>query len=230
MAAGAHATTTDPFYAVLTGDLVKSTKLSAEELERVRDVAVGAARTVRAWKPGLIDHDLEFFRGDSWQLLLVAPALALRTAVFLRAVLRSAVNVDTRIAIGLGRVDAIDASRISLSTGEAFTLSGRALDQLPASRRMTISLPARVPVLGRWMPVVAELCDGLIADWQRRQAEIVSIALSPDGPSQAEIAQRLKHPLTQQAVAKSLHGAHLQHVLAAISVFETTEWSDVLAG
>lgn len=216
-------------YAVLTGDLVKSTKLSAEELDRVRVTATQAAGVVRGWREGLVEQDLEFFRGDSWQLLLTDPAMALRTAIYLRAVLRSAVDVDTRIAIGLGEVEAIDASRISLSTGEAFTLSGRALDQLPASKRMTISLPARVTQLGPWMPVVAELCDGLIAEWQRRQAEIVSLALSPAAPSQEEIAKNLKHPLTRQAVAKSLHGARLHVLNSAIMRFEGTEWREVCA-
>jgi hypothetical protein len=214
-------------YAVLTGDLVKSTKLSAEELERVRATTKTAATNVRGWRPGLMEHDLEFFRGDSWQLLLMDPAMALRAAIYLRSVLRSAVDVDTRIAIGLGSVEAIDSSRISLSTGEAFTLSGRALDQLPASKRMTISLPARASQLGPWMPVVAELCDGLIAEWQRRQAEIVSLALSPDAPSQEDIAKQLKHPLTQQAVAKSLQGARLPVVMRAISQFEATPWVEI---
>lgn len=216
----------DRIYAVLTGDLVKSTKLSAEELEQARATAQSGAVNVQTWRPGLIERDLEFFRGDSWQLLLMDPALALRAAIYLRAILRSAVDVDTRIAIGIGRVEAIDPTRVSLSSGEAFTLSGRALDHLAASKRMTIALPARVSQLGPWMPVVAELCDGIIADWQRRQAEIVSVALSPDAPSQEEIARRLKDPLTQQAVAKSLHGARLQGLMSAISQFESTPWAE----
>jgi len=214
-------------YAVLTGDLVKSTRLSAEELERARATATAAAKNVQAWRPGLLEHDLEFFRGDSWQLLLLDPSMALRTAIYLRAVMRSAVDVDTRIAIGLGTVEAIDPVRISLSTGEAFTLSGRALDHLPASKRMTISLPARVSQLGPWMPVVAELCDGLITEWQRRQAEIASVALSPEALSQEEVATRLQQPLSRQAVAKSLQGARLPFLMAAILQFESTAWADI---
>ncbi len=217
-------------YAVLTGDLVKSTRLSPEELERARTTSASAADTVRSWREGLIDRELEFFRGDSWQLLLNDPIHALRAAIYLRAVLRSAVDVDTRIAIGIGRVDVIDPTRVSLSSGEAFTLSGRALDQLSSNRRMTIALPARVALLGPWMPVVAELCDGIIAEWQRRQAEIISFALTPESLSQEEIAKRLKHPLTQQAVAKSLRGAGLQFLVSAIQQFERTPWSEICQG
>lgn len=212
-------------YAVLTGDLVKSTRLSPDELERARAAAIEVALKVKSWGPDVVVGELEFFRGDSWQLLLSAPARALRAALTMRAILRSAIDVDTRIAIGIGLVDAIDSQRISLSSGEAFILSGRGLDHLGAHSRMTIALPARVAQLAPWMPVVAELCDGIIVGWQRRQAEIVAHAIAPDSPKQEEIAVLLKHPLTQQAVAKSLRGAGLQYLKSAISQFEATDWA-----
>ena len=41
-------------YAVLTGDIVKSRKLSPEQLQTVRDVIQEAVRIVDGWKPGLI--------------------------------------------------------------------------------------------------------------------------------------------------------------------------------
>jgi hypothetical protein len=46
-------------------------------------------------------------------------------------------KIDTRIAIGIGKIDeaALNTKRVSESTGETFTESGRALSEIRSRRR-----------------------------------------------------------------------------------------------
>lgn len=215
----------DKCYAVLTGDIVKSAKLGARELAVARGVVTASLDEVRDWRRGALKGAAEFFRGDSWQALMANPSLSLRTAVFVRARLIAECGVDSRVSIGIGAVDSISRTRVSLSTGEAFLASGRALDAMGRGRLAIAageSLNRALAPLRSWLPAFAALCDSLVSGWTPRQAEIVAAALAPSAPTQEEIARRMG--VAQQAISKSLDAAHWRAIEEAIEAFEATQW------
>jgi hypothetical protein len=216
------------YYAVLTGDIIKSSRLSPSDLESVRSTLTGAINGVRRWKRGLVQGKPEFYRGDAWQLLLADPALALRVGIHLRASLRAAGLADTRVAIGLGQVEKISSERVSLSMGQAFVLSGKALDRMTRYSGMTIEVPNSAGPLSGWLQVVGHLCDALIGQWTMRQAELVRAAVNPEERGSDEIGQSLKPVVSKQAVAKGLSGANWYVLREAIRLFEGTAWGTVL--
>ena len=218
----------DECYAVLTGDIIKSTALSQSDLEDVRTGVLNTVDEVKGWKRGLVKGKAEFFRGDTWQLLLTSPAMALRVSVFLRASLLAAGKADSRIAVGLGRVEKVSPRRVSLSTGEAFVLSGHGLDGMTQYSRMTILAPKSAGALSEWLPVLGHLCDALISRWTERQAEIVCSAVHPREAKQEDIAETLDPPISRQAVTKALDGADWNAVRASIRQFEATDWSALI--
>jgi hypothetical protein len=112
-------------------------------------------------------------------------------------------QIDTRIAIGIGPVDALPSGRVSEGTGRAFELSGRALDTMPRHRRLALSA-GEGPVL-EGCSVVFALLDSLSRSWTAKQALAVAFALQD--LSQDEIAKRWPGGITQQAVAKHLAAA-----------------------
>ena len=134
-------------YAVLTGDIIASSGMSAETLSGVRAGLQEAAEVFcNGYKSSVearMDRaaDIDMYRGDGWQLLLTEQALALRLALFLRATLRAKHGADTRIAIAVGGCDEINGEKLSLSVGEAFTLSGRALEGMTGYFDMTAVHP-----------------------------------------------------------------------------------------
>jgi hypothetical protein len=215
--------------AVLTGDIIGSTGLSVEQMSRTRSHVEKAAREFRPKPPRAVCGVPDFFRGDSWQLLLKEPRWALRVALTIQAALLAEVDVRTRISIGVGGADFIDARRISLSTGEAFTLSGRALDAITGYFDLTGAVPVRTGALVRWFPATLHLCSGLVRPWTRRQAEIVSLALLPDNPTHEWIAKALRPRVAKQTVSESLAGAGWRALLEAIRAFEETDWPALLA-
>lgn len=210
--------------AVLTGDLIQSNRLSRGQLEEARAHLYTAADEVRKWGPRLVVGTPEFFRGDAWQMLLSEPKWALRVAVLLRASILGGGLTDTRVAIGLGAVDQVDTKRISLSTGEAFRLSGQALDELADDFRISIAVPRHVDALSGWLRVVVQLCDTVISQWTTRQAELVRMMVDPDGPTQKAVAGRLVPPVTPQTVSKGLAGAGWRGLRSALAEFEMTDW------
>jgi hypothetical protein len=215
------------YYAVLTGDIIGSSRLRSPQLESVRSSLIRAVGAVRHWKRGLVKGRMEFFRGDGWQVLLTDPAMAMRVAIFLRASLLAGGVADSRIAIGLGESDRTH-SRIALSTGQAFVLSGHALDEMTQYSRMTIGIPKSSAPLSDWLPVVGHLCDSLIDQWTRRQAEIVCFVIDPKEPDYEKVGQSMRPKVSKQAVAKGLRGANWYVIREAIHRFEDTSWEAIL--
>ena len=202
--------------------------MSVERLNRARKLVLEAARQFQVKQRDALYGSPEFFRGDAWQLLMQEPRRALRVALVIRAMLRAKLDVETRISIGVGGVDAVDQTRISLSTGEAFTLSGRALDALTGYFDLTGALPERAGALTGWFPATLHLCSGLVRPWTRRQAEIVSVALLQENPTHEGIAMALRPRVAKQTVSESLAGAGWRSLLEAIRAFEATPWASVV--
>jgi hypothetical protein len=213
--------------AVLTGDLIGSTGLSAQELAGTRTVLERCVRQLRP-RGRVICGTPEFFRGDSWQLLVKEPRWALRVALTIRAQLFAQMGVGTRISLGMGTAEHIDTRRVSLSTGEAFTLSGRALDAMTGYFDLAGALPARAGPLERWLPALLHVISTLVRPWTRRQAQIVSMALLPDHPTHEWIAKALSPPVAKQTVSESLSGAGWRALLEAVRTFEDTDWDALL--
>lgn len=214
--------------AVLTGDLVGSSRLPDDSLQNARAAVIAAAETLPTWTEGLLGSKPEFFRGDSWQLLLMHPGYFLRAAVAIRARLRAGDDSwDTRISVGIGRVTRVDKTRTSLSSGEAFLLSGQALDRMTPGSKLAVSTPkidaSKAHRAWPMLDPVAQLCSAIVDDWTSKQAEVAALAINPETPTQAEIADRLG--ITQQAVSKALTAAKLNTILHACGAVEKQRWN-----
>jgi len=137
-------------------------------------------------------------------------------------------QLDTRLAIGLGTVEQISRKRVSLSSGEAFVVSGRALDSLK-STRLTIQVADSRDPFAAWLPSIGGLCDALIRPWSRRQAQIVACAILPENLTHEEIARKLDPPVSKQTVSKVLRSARWNALERAVIQFEETVWARVVS-
>ena len=212
-----------PVIGVLTGDLVQSSQLSAQDLARARSAVESAGEAIAQWAPKAVVGQVEFFRGDAWQMALGNAGLFLRAAIFVRAKLRSEnIVFDSRIGIGLGSYDDLDPKRVSLSTGEAFTISGRTLDSLMAATGIAVGVPDRANRRLGWIDPFAGLCSSLVDRWTGRQAEIVCRVLVEGDLPQRELAHKLQ--VSQQLVSKQLNAADFSSLVKAIEYVEKFDW------
>ena len=210
----------DKLYAIITGDIVASSLLSSNKRKILHKVMVDSSKVLQDEFKDAVPMGVDIFRGDSWQIILSKPAKALRLALFYRAILRAKMEshrFDTRMAIALGHVDFIPGNRVSEGYGEAYQLSGKALESMPKASNMSFVLPGME--LEKVLNVVIQLIDSISSRWSDRQALAVTGALR--GWKQEKIAEKWwKKKVSQQAVAQHLSRAGWYPVEKGILFFE----------
>lgn len=217
-------------YAVITGDIVNSTRMTVVDLARLSSVLEELAADFARRHPQAMVGRPAVFRGDAWQILLAEPEQALRLAALVTARLHAALDVRVRMSIGIGRINRIHRENITLSTGEAFTLSGQALDAMPRQRRLTGALPARAGILAGWFSIILQLCGGVLEAWTRHQADLVAYALLLEKPTGEAVRAVTGADVSVQAIRASLLGAEWRLIHTVLKQFQATDWAGLCAG
>lgn len=206
--------------AVLTGDLVASTKASPKAVDQAMDILGTAAAEIADWRLAGTDEPVgntlfTRYRGDGWQILVSVAAFDLRAALFLYARLAAHPGLPaTRIAVGVSTVDHVPGPDLSDAQGPAFAVSGRLLAEMERGERLRMA-GSRMNAL---QVAFLGLLDDRIADWTPEQAEAMACALPPDAPTQTVIAAGLG--ITPQALSARLSGARLRTIRRILQEWE----------
>lgn len=194
-------------YIVITGDIVGSSRLSSKERKKLLEVMTAGSKEVCKAFKGAVPLEVDIFRGDSWQLLVTAPMLGLHVPLFYRGFIKAKMTparVDTRLAIALGTIDLVPETRVSQGDGQAYRLSGRAMEVLKGYNRMVFVFPDELKsAITQAIRALVFLTDVLVTKWTPKQAEAITGVLK--GMNQEEIAATWPDgPVSQQAVAQHL--------------------------
>ena len=198
-------------FAVLTGDVVGSSKLSDEDRHSLPDALREASRAARSFFGKAIPLEADVFRGDGWQVVVADAALGLRVALFFRAHLRGnspGLGLDTRISIGIGTISFLPKQRASQGDGPAFRVSGQALEKMSRSRRLALTVAEAETPAG--IVAVVGLIDPLMVRWTEKQALAVVGALQRR--TQEAIGNSWNPPVKQQVIARHLQQANWQAI------------------
>lgn len=213
----------DRYYAALTGDTIKSSRLDSDARSRLHEVILQTGEELQTSFPDLVLDGINIFRGDSVQFLLNDPAQSLRAALFFRAAFKAAMGSlksDMRIAIGVGTIDFMPEAAKGGADGEAYRLSGPALDNMGSKQTLGLALPSS------WAPMqsiealnTTVVLLGFLAEcWTVKQALAIKGALL--GYTQEETRNIWPSSVSRQAVGKSLDGAGWFAVERALCFFE----------
>ena len=214
------------YYAVVTGDIVRSTRLSREKFRDVQDSITRAGGDLATHLPGRLPFPIELSRGDSWQLFVPDPGDALRMALFVRAFIRAeAERVDTRFSIGVGTVDKLPDRTVGDGRGDAFRLSGERIENKRAPR-MQFAMEhdaTQMRADGWWedrsISTMLAVMDAVVTRWTSAQATAVRGALL--NWKQEQIAETWPHgPITQQSASQHLDRAGWAGVYEALDYYE----------
>lgn len=203
---------TTSIHAVMTGDIVNSTALSAE-MEKSLFAAIQ-----QAFSPYLI----EFYRGDSFQVFLEDPAVSLRKALLCRALTISLTAAeegpavsDVRISIGLGAIDE-PVRAPGMARGGPFLLSGRGLDEIQKTeQRLRISSGNTIADIG--LQAMADHLDAIYSDLTPKQAEVIRFLLQ--GETQQEAAAQLSK--SKSTVSQLVAAGSWAEIEKILQQFET---------
>lgn len=170
--------------AVITADIVNSTKLSKADYKKL----------TRQLEVLLQEHQHEFFRGDSFQVLVKSPGDALKLLLQTRAAaMRMAGTAlplaDVRASIGI-EVLRLPVKSFQGAQGEAFILSGRTFDKMPREERLHIVCGEKNKAVQLGLELLARFTDYLFQRLTCKQAAVVYELLMQR--TQTETAKRLK--------------------------------------
>ena len=190
-------------YAVLTGDLVGSSRFKIEE-QRDEVLSILKDSFNKIESTHVIELPFTIHRGDSFQGVLSSPEDALKAAITIRSSLLSTFKgkkgrLDTRIAIGIGRIEYLSKNQVGEGDGEAFRNSGMELDTMKkGERNLVIKTPWND--INEELKTECALLDALIKRWTKEQAEAILYHI--EGATQDEIAKKLN--IKQSAVSQRL--------------------------
>jgi len=219
------------FAGVLSGDLVKSSHRNTKRAT----IMNGLSLAVESSRSYLKERQCQlyfsnFYRGGAFQCAVTDPAYLLWTAVFIRTELirmrADEIMADARLGLGLGSVSAWDPRNITSSDGEAFRLSGKALDSLESGKEKY----RRLRILTPWsdesscFSVLVSLLDALMQRWTPEQAVAMSLFLK--GIRQKETSKIIK--VKQPAVQGRLQTAGHFAVNEALELFLRTVKSRII--
>lgn len=165
-------------FAVITGDLVKSSSYQSTDYDRLLYLLDQSLRLCSE------PQHFNIYRGDAFQLLLTEPNLAVRTALLLRLNL-IAEGADARLCIAIGAVDNLRAD-IKTATGPVFTLSGTGLDRLSQQRWSLYDATGSQP-----LDLLLRFADHRLTQLTKRQAEVLLTYLLADDKSHKTLATQL---------------------------------------
>ncbi|MFC7290906.1 hypothetical protein [Hirschia litorea] len=210
--------------AVLAGDIIKSSRLTPEELQNVKDCIANTCDELREKFPHFGLSQLFFFRGDGWQMVIQKPSASLHVALSIYAALRHQNIAQTRIAIGVGNYDVLDMDSLDKSSGSVFSEVGHTLDNM-TSRSRDIVFARRdfeketAIRVGLWG--ITSCVSAIASDWTSRQAQIAYIAMQRVDETRASLAEILDPPITPQAFTDSLVSSHFAALSDGISAYFT---------
>ncbi|WP_102408613.1 hypothetical protein [Parabacteroides bouchesdurhonensis] len=184
---------------VITGDVINSTAIRVDWKKQLIDSIQDVADELTILTP----LEIEFFRGDSFQLVVDKPEEALKVAILLRAGLKrktppESKNIwDARIALGVGEIS-YTSDKVVISDGEAFHFSGWGLDEI-GKQKLTIR--TRWENVNEELKVSTAFADDIISDWTNSQAQVIYPTLLYQ-TSQKDIA--IEYNKTAQNISKLL--------------------------
>lgn len=183
--------------AVISGDIVNSTKLTSEQFEQL----LNRIKEIQKWITegnSLNVHSIE--RGDEFQSVVHDIESALRYTIIYRLGIKSLGNeFDSRISFAIASNADLRES-VSESMGEAFVLSGRGLKMLKNARLLFNSDSSE---LAEYFDLLFKYLDRQLTELTSRQCEVILPMLQTnEGLLVGELAEKLN--VATSTISKSL--------------------------
>jgi hypothetical protein len=201
--------------AVITGDLIKSRKIAAQDFDAIRY----RLEQVLTYLSDKYDAKYDVYRGDSFQIIFPSMNCSITSALLIRLALRSVKTsgqkFDARLSIGLGTVDT-QRTKLRSSTGEAFNLSGIGLDKL---KGQNIGVFTHSKEFQNRIGLLIKFVDAKIDNLTQVQVQALYEYLIDENNNHDEIAKRLNK--SRVNTTKLLNMASYQLFDEFIDTFET---------
>lgn len=194
---------------IITGDIINSRKASIPEdyLNDIKKEFNRHGNSPKTW---------EIYRGDSFQLEVSDPLIALETAIKLKAIVKQYKELDVRMAIGIGE-KSYEAEKITESNGDAFIFSGKTFDQ-SLKKEVTLAIKSNWQEFDKKINLFLKLALSFMNSWSEKSAEAVELYFNNPNKSQKELAKLLGKG--QSTVSERLDRANFHLVTEVIEAYK----------
>ncbi len=187
--------------AVLTGDVIGSTSLTEPQFDRLLQELNVQCDWIVAQHQG---NAFELMRGDGFQILVFDYANAAKYALLIRMALKAKDSAfDCRICIGFGTFSRL-RDKLGTSSGQAFMLSGRGLDNMKTARLLLAGDNANFV---QTLDLLTQFADHQITQLTERQSAIGYLKLRHPTWRQSDIAYQLE--ANRVSITRSIKTARL---------------------
>jgi predicted XRE-type DNA-binding protein len=187
---------------IITGDIIRSRKAISEDLWLI---PLKTALSELSRDSSFYD----IYRGDSFQLECSNVKDSFRTAVYIKAFLKSVKGLDVRMSIGIGKKE-YQGNSVSESNGEAFYYSGETFETLK-KKKQNLKIKTSNEELNQEINLYFRLALIAMDNWTTNSAEIVKLSLEHPNMIQAKLAKLIG--ISQDAVSKRQKRAYLDEIL-----------------
>lgn len=158
---------------LITGDIINSRRAANPEewLSKLKGIFNEIGPQPKTW---------EIMRGDAFQLEVADVKNVLKTAIYIKATIKSISGLDVRMAIGIGE-KSFDAPKISEANGEAFIYSGELFDRL---KKINLAIKSPWEHIDEAVNICLELALLTMNSWTSNSAE--TVVLSMDNPAKTQ--------------------------------------------
>ncbi len=201
-------------YAVITGDVIKSSEIEGYQ-DRLRE-------TVQLFQDdysNILPLDVDRYGGDSFQVLLSDYVFSLRASLYIYTKLTSyEPQIPVRISIGIGEINEVPQEGVSTGDGEAFRLSGPALENMKNRQRLSFQGTESLfdVAMNELLQGSMGLLSGLLVRLTPAQSEVLWYLLQ--GYTQVEIASKTDR--TQQTISGIATAGNWRNIAGFIGSFE----------
>ncbi|HWI91489.1 MAG TPA: hypothetical protein VNT20_09450 [Flavisolibacter sp.] len=199
------------FAAVITADIVNSTKIAKADYKKLMKNLTSI----------LQEHQHEFFRGDSFQVLVKSPNEALQVLLQTRTAAMKLIEssmpiADIRASVGIGNVK-LPVKSFQTASGDVFILSGRSFDKMEKNERLIIVCDEKNKAVNSGLKVLSQFIDYLFQRLTFKQAAVVYELLM--NRTQIDTAKRLKK--SQATVHKHTQAAGWPEIEKLLMEYKT---------
>lgn len=196
-------------YAVITGDIINFTRLSAEKRKYL---IAETEKLLKSWVDK--SQDAEVFRGDSYQFLMADIDESIKKSVQLICWFKkhseTDISLSSRVSVGIGKI-AYEGKSVLDSDGEAFHQSGRYFDKMNGAEILAITTANQE--INEQIRIILSFINLFINQWNKKQAEVIYLAC--EGYTQTNMAAMLS--IAQGAVNNRLKVARWKEVEKGIN-------------
>lgn len=212
--------------AVITGDIINSTKIPAQ----VKEVLYRRLNDFFLAQTGVNPYTFkgETNQGDWFQVYLEQPSKALQNLLLIKTWLRTfplevkknqspkmSFEVDARMAIGIGRIDFM-SNRLGSSDGPAFRISGRLLEKIKKGSTSIAGEVDNQHELNEELFALLTMLDFIMSKTTALQCQVIHRKLQ--GKIEVEIAEELG--VLQSAINQRSTAAGWNVIETALKRFE----------